>query len=77
MFIRYGKNGIVPVLNINVKDIIATSKNYVQFANIPESKKHLIAKLAPDNCWLKSINAGYEVYTGNSILKIDKFKIIP
>ncbi|MDO3695256.1 hypothetical protein QVZ41_10405 [Wenyingzhuangia sp. chi5] len=49
----------------------------MQFANIPESKKHLIDKLAPDDCWLKSINAGYEVYAGKSNLKIDKFKIIP
>ncbi len=77
-FIPYGNNSLPATLKVNVKEIIACSKNYLQYANIPSQYKTLAeSNIALDQAWLKSLNAGYEVYTGNSTLKIDKFKVTP
>ncbi|MBG7630707.1 MAG: hypothetical protein IZT56_09760 [Bacteroidetes bacterium] len=75
-FIPFENSELPPVLKVNVKNIINASKNLMQYANIPAEYLELAKNnIALDNAWLKSINAGYEVYTGNSTLKIDKFKI--
>lgn len=75
-FIPFGNSELPPVLKVNVKNIINASKNLIQYANIPAEYLELAKNnIALDNAWLKSINAGYEVYTGKSTLKIDKFKI--
>jgi hypothetical protein len=76
-FIPFGNEELPPVLKVNVNDIISTCKTFRQYANIPDKYVTLAEKnIVLDNAWLKSINAGYEVYTGNSTLKIDQFKII-
>ena len=75
-FIPYGLPKTPPVLKINIKEIIQVSKNYIEFASMPDKYRELaMNNIALDNAWLKSINAGYEVYTGQSVLKIDKFKV--
>lgn len=77
-FIPYGPNGAPAVLKLNIKEVISTSKNYIAYANLPAEQLALAQNnIALPNAWLKSINAGYEVYTGKSILKIEKFKVNP
>lgn len=76
--IPYGDNGAPPVLKVNVKELISTTKDYVQYANIPEPYLTLANNnIAQGDTWMKAINAGYEVYTGNSQLIIPKFKVWP
>ncbi len=76
--IPYGSNGAPPVAKINVKHLIATTKDYIQYAAIPEPQLSLAyEKIAGDNTWLKAIAAGYEVYTGESTLRVDQFKLYP
>lgn len=75
-FIPYGSAGLPPVLKVNIKNIIQISKDYINYANLSTDLKNLAnANVALPNAWLKSINAGYEVYTGESLLNIDKFKM--
>lgn len=75
-FIPYGANGAPEVLVVNIKDIIDASKDYIEFANLPVDQYNLAnEKIALGDTWLKSINAGYEVYTGESILKTEKFQV--
>lgn len=76
-FIPYGPNDIPSLFSVNIKDIVAASKAYFMYANLPPEQLALAQNnIALPNAWLKSINAGYEVYTGESVLKIEKFKII-
>lgn len=75
-FIPYGSAGLPPVLKVNVQDIIQTSKDYIPYADLSTTLEDLANNnIALPNAWLKSINAGYEVYTGESLLNIDKFKM--
>lgn len=75
-FIPFGNNELPPVLKVNIKHIINASKTYMKYAKIPAEYLALAENnIALDHAWLKSINAGYEVYTGKSTLNIDKFKI--
>ncbi|PHR94861.1 MAG: hypothetical protein COA80_11930 [Leeuwenhoekiella sp.] len=75
-FIPYGPNGTPPLVRVNIKDIVAASKSYYQYANLPQAERDLAdAKVAKPEAWIKSINLGYEVYKGDSQLRIDKFKV--
>jgi len=75
-FIPFGSAGAPPVTLLNVVDLIAASREYFQYAALPAEQEELAkAKVAKNGTWLKAINAGYEVYTGKSILKTDKFKV--
>lgn len=75
-FIPYGPNGTPPIVRVNVKDIVAASKSYYQYANLPQAERDLAdAKVAKPDTWIKSINLGYEVYKGESQLRIDQFKV--
>ncbi|TRX71783.1 T9SS type A sorting domain-containing protein [Carboxylicivirga sp. M1479] len=74
--IPYGDNGAPPALRMKVKELIATTKEFVQYANIPEPYLSLaLNNIAQDDTWMKAINAGYEVYTGQSQLNITKYKL--
>lgn len=75
-FIPYGTNQSPSVLRVGIKKIIQATKEYIQYTHMPQQYRDLANQhVALDNAWLKSINAGYEVYTGESVLKIDKFRI--
>jgi hypothetical protein len=77
-FIPFGPNGTPPLMRINVKEVIEISREFIQYAALPEAQRELaLEKVARDDTWLKGINAGYEVYTGESTLRIDKFKVYP
>ena len=74
--IPYGPAGAPYKIKVNIKEVINVAKNYIQYANMPQAQRDLAnTNIAPDHSWLKSINAGYEVYSGTSILKTDKFKV--
>ncbi|WP_289053180.1 hypothetical protein [Carboxylicivirga marina] len=76
--IPYGNNGAPPLLRMKVKELITTTRDYVQYANIPEPYLGLaLNNIAQDDTWMKAINAGYEVYTGQSQLDINRFKVWP
>ena len=75
-FIPYGPNGTPPLVRVHVKDIVAASKSYYLYANLPQAERDLAdAKVAKPDAWIKSINLGYEVYKGQSQLRIDQFKV--
>lgn len=74
--IPYGDNGAPPALRMKVKELIVTTKEFVQYANIPEPYLSLaLNNIAQDDTWMKAINAGYEVYSGQSQLNITKYKV--
>ncbi|MBI9072956.1 MAG: T9SS type A sorting domain-containing protein [Melioribacteraceae bacterium] len=74
--IPYGPAGAPYNIKVNVKEVINVAKNYIQYANMPQAQRDLAnTNIAPDHSWLKTINAGYEVYSGTSVLKTDKFKV--
>lgn len=76
--IPYGEHGAPPVAEINIKHLIVTTRDYIQYANIPEPQCSLAyEKIGGDDTWLKAIAAGYEVYTGESSLRVDQFKVFP
>lgn len=76
-FIPYENSQLPPVLKVNCKEIIQVAKDYVDYAAIPSEYLALAkSSIANENTWLKSINAGYEVYTGTSTLYIDSFKVV-
>lgn len=77
-YIPFGPNGVPPVLKIKISDIISNAKEFIQYAELPEEQLTLAnANVSLDHAWLKSIRAGYEVYTGVSTLKIEQFKVFP
>jgi hypothetical protein len=77
-YIPYGPNGEPHEVTINVSEIVANARDYIQYADIPEPYLAIAnEKVAQPDTWIKAINAGYEVYTGNSTLKIDRFKVNP
>ncbi len=74
--IPYGNAGLPPVLKINIKEVIDVSRDYLQYVNLTQDLRDLAeSNIALPNAWLKSLNAGYEMYTGESVIKIDKFKV--
>ncbi len=75
-FMPIGNENIPPVLKVNVKDIVQASRDYLPYVNLTQDLRDLAeSNIALPDAWLKSINAGYEMYTGESLIKIDKFKV--
>ena len=75
-FIPYGNTELPEILKINVKEVIQITKDYLPYVNLtPELRTLAETNIALPNAWLKSINAGYEVYTGNATLKIEQFRV--
>jgi len=68
---------IPPYLNHSVKAFIDNSKEFIQYARMPEADRNLAnEKVAKSHLYLKSIRAGYEVYRGESTLRNDYFRIM-
>lgn len=75
-FMPIGSTNIPSVLKVNVKNIVQASRDYLPYVNLTQDLRDLAeSNIALPNAWLKSINAGYEMYTGESSIKIDKFKV--
>jgi hypothetical protein len=73
----YASNAVAPYLDHPLKAFVDASKNYLQFVNLsPEETAKVNAQVALPNTWIKSISAGYEVYTGAFTIKNEVFKTV-
>jgi hypothetical protein len=76
-YIPINETNIPPYLNHSLKAFITNSKEFIQYANMPNSERILAnEKVAKSSLYLKSIRAGYEVYKGESTLKNDFFRVV-
>ncbi len=76
-YIPINENNVPPYLNHSVKAFIANSKEFIQYANMPNAERILAnEKVAISTLYLKSIRAGYEVYRGESTLENDFFRVV-
>ena len=76
-YIAISDENIPPYLNHSIKAFIDNSKEFIQYARMPESYKiRANATVAKPTLYLKSIRAGYEVYKGESTLRSDYFRIM-
>lgn len=74
--IPYGPAGAPAITQLNVPDLIEVCRTYYDYAALPPEQRALAdEKVAPEGMWLKSINAGYEVYNGEAMLSTDRFKV--
>ena len=70
-------SSIPSFLDCPVKPWIDASKDYLKYANLPQAELNLaFQKVADPNLYLKALKAGYEVYTGKSILRNDYFRVV-
>lgn len=73
-FIPVDNNNVAPYLDHSLKLFIQTTKDYLQYANLPSAELTLAnQKVADPNLYVKSITAGYEVYTGSFTVNNDYF----
>ena len=76
-FIPIDNNNVAPYLDHSLKMFIETSLDYLQYVNLTPAELTLAqTKVADPNLWIKSISAGYEVYTGSFTVKNDYFYTI-
>ncbi|MFD0962890.1 fibronectin type III domain-containing protein [Pseudofulvibacter geojedonensis] len=69
-FIPEKNNSPIPRFNHSLKAFIDCSKDYMQYARLTESETTLAQKkIATDTLWIKSLTAGYEIYSGESTLE--------
>jgi hypothetical protein len=69
-FMPIDNNDVATYLDSPLKLFIDVSKNYIQNTPLPEKELDLaLRKVANPDLWIKSISAGYEVYSGESILE--------
>jgi len=76
-YIPIDEENVPPYLNHSLKAFIDNSKEFIQYANMPDTERALAhEKVAISTLYLKSIRAGYEVYAGKSTLRNDYFRIV-
>jgi len=76
-YIPIVEENVPPYLNHSLKAFIDNSKEFIQYANMPDTERALAhEKVAISTLYLKSIRAGYEVYAGKSTLRNDYFRIV-
>ncbi len=67
-------SNVAPFLDHSLKKFIDTSVEFLQNVNLTTQERTLAqAKVGDPNLYIKNINAGYEVYTGNFTAKNDYF----
>jgi hypothetical protein len=72
----FAGNAVAPYLDHPLKTFVDATKDYTQYINMtPAELSKVNTEVALPNTWVKSISAGYEVYTGAFTLKTDVFKI--
>lgn len=73
-FIPINNNNVAPYLDHSLKLFINTTYDYLQYVNLSPAEAILAQqKVADPNLWIKSVSAGYEVYTGAFTVKNDYF----
>jgi hypothetical protein len=76
-YIPINEENVPPYLNHSVKAFIDNTREFIQYANMPEDARNLAnEKVALPSLYLKSIAGGYEVYSGESTLRNDLFRIM-
>jgi endoglucanase len=76
-FIPINNNNVAPYLDHSLKLFIDTTYDYLQYVNLSPAEAILAQqKVADPNLWIKSVSAGYEVYTGTFTVKNDYFYTI-
>ena len=76
-FIPIDNNNVAPYLDHSLKLFIDTTLNYLQYVNLTSSELQLAQqKIAPSSIWIKSVSAGYEVYTGSFTVRNDYFNTV-
>ena len=67
-------NNVAPFLDHSLKKFIDTSVDYLQYVTLTLAEENLAnQKVGDPNLWIKSISAGYEVYTGSFTIANDYF----
>lgn len=73
-FIPVDNNNVAPFLDHSLKMFIDASKEYIQYLNLTPAELQLAnTKVADPELWVKSVAAGYEVYTGSFTVNNDYF----
>lgn len=76
-FIPIDNNHIPSELDHPLKRFVDATVDYLQYVNLPTAELNLAnQKIADPNLWVKTVSAGYEVYSGNSTLGQDYFYTI-
>ena len=76
-FIPIDNNHIPLELDHPLKRFVDATVDYLQYVNLPATELNLAnQKVADPNLWVKTVSAGYEVYSGNSTLGQDYFYTI-
>ena len=76
-FIPIDNNHIPSELDHPLKRFVDATVEYLQYVDLPSEELSLAnEKVANPNLWVKSVSAGYEVYSGNSTLGQDYFYTI-
>lgn len=76
-YIPIDEENIPPYLNHSAKAFIDNSKDFIQYARMPEVYRTIANEnTAKPTLYLKSIRAGYEVYRGECTLRNDYFRIM-
>ncbi|MFD0962888.1 T9SS type A sorting domain-containing protein [Pseudofulvibacter geojedonensis] len=73
-FIPIDNENPIPNLDHSLKLFIDCTKDYIQYLTLTQDELNLAnEKVAEPSLWIKSIQAGYEVYEGSSTLANDYF----
>jgi hypothetical protein len=71
----FAGNAVAPYLDHPLKTFVDATKDYLQYVSLsPAEQTKVNAQVALPNTWVKSISAGYEVYTGTFTIKNEVFK---
>ncbi len=73
-YIPVDNSNVAPFLDHPLRLFIENSKDYLQYVALPEAELNLAQqKVSDPSLWIKTLSAGYEVYTGQSILRNNYF----
>lgn len=73
-YIPMDNSNVAPYLDHPLKTFVDTAKAYLQDTDLPDAEMALSVAKMDDNLWVKSVRAGYEVYTGESTLGNEYFR---
>ena len=73
-YIPVDNNNVAPFLDHPLLLFIENSSDYLQYVDLPEAELELARqKVSDPGLWIKTLSAGYEVYTGQSTLRNNYF----
>ncbi|WP_068547455.1 putative Ig domain-containing protein [Thalassotalea crassostreae] len=76
-YIPIDNNNVAPYLDHPLKAFIDASAEYIDYIDIPAEERALAdEKIAASDLWVKSLSAGYEVYTGEFTIGNEYFKVV-